>query len=356
MPWSTWPITVTTGGRVSTFASSFAALSARNDSGSSTLAGFARWPISWTTIIAVSWSSTWLMVAIVPIFIIVLMTSAAFTDILCARSPTLMVSGTSTSSTLGSDGAANAVPPSSSRWRPPPPRERQPSRPPLASPRVLMARRRATSSTQAEAGFAARLGPFLSDFASFSPGLSTGRCKVPSGLAAAAASATTLASAFCSAFTSTSTGASASVAGSSPFLRMTRFFFGGSPSSGAAAGAGAAGALASSFFLVAAARLVRVSASAAWRAASSAWRFASASRLRASASSMIGAGGASAFTGSGATTSAGLSTFTKVRFLRTSTWIVRALPVASAFLISVVCLRVSVIFFFSSLLPCISRR
>ena len=36
-------------------------------------------------------------------------------------------------------------------------------------------------------------------------------------------------------------------------------------------------------------------------------------------------------------TSAGLSTFTNVRFFRTSTWIVRALPVASAFLISVVC-------------------
>ncbi len=70
---------------------------------------------------------------------------------------------------------------------------------------------------------------------------------------------------------------------------------------------------------------------------------------------MIGAGGGTGFTGSGAA-SAGLSTFTKVRFLRTSTWMVRALPVASAFLISVVCLRVSVIFFFSSLLPCISRR
>ncbi len=69
---------------------------------------------------------------------------------------------------------------------------------------------------------------------------------------------------------------------------------------------------------------------------------------------MIGAGGAMGLAGSG--TASGLSTFTNVRFLRTSTWMVRALPVASAFLISVVCLRVSVIFFFSSLLPCISRR
>ncbi len=68
---------------------------------------------------------------------------------------------------------------------------------------------------------------------------------------------------------------------------------------------------------------------------------------------MIGAGAAAGFSGSAAS---GLSTFTKVRFLRTSTWMVRALPVASARLISVVCLRVSVIFFFSSLLPWTSRR
>ena len=40
------------------------------------------------------------------------------------------------------------------------------------------------------------------------------------------------------------------------------------------------------------------------------------------------------------------SRFTKTRFLRTSTWIVRALPVASACLISEVCLRTTVIFFF----------
>ncbi len=102
---------------------------------------------------------------------------------------------------------------------------------------------------------------------------------------------------------------------------------------------------------------MRVSASAAWRAASSAWRLASASRFFASTSLMIGAGGATGFGGSaGAATSAGLSTFTKVRFLRTSTWMVRALPVASDFLISVVCLRVRVIFFVPSLLPCISRK
>jgi len=49
---------------------------------------------------------------------------------------------------------------------------------------------------------------------------------------------------------------------------------------------------------------------------------------------------------------------TKTRFLRTSTWIVRALPVASACLISEVDLRVSVIFLRSALpaVPCCTRR
>ena len=119
------------------------------------------------------------------------------------------------------------------------------------------------------------------------------------------------------------------------------------------AGAVAAAASSSFFALAAAALRVRVCASAAWRAASSAWRRASSSRFFASSESMIGAAGAAGFSGS---TASGLSTFTNVRFLRTSTWIVRALPDESARLISVVCLRVSVIFFFSSLLPWTSRR
>ena len=69
----------------------------------------ALWPISSTTIIAVSWSSTWLIVTIVPIFIIVLMTSAAFTDILCARSATEIVSGTMISRTSGPDAPRQRV-------------------------------------------------------------------------------------------------------------------------------------------------------------------------------------------------------------------------------------------------------
>ena len=47
---------------------------------------------------------------------------------------------------------------------------------------------------------------------------------------------------------------------------------------------------------------------------------------------------------------------TKTRFLRTSTWIVRDLPLASACLISLVDLRTSVIFLRSPVVPCALRR
>ena len=71
-------------------------------------------------------------------------------------------------------------------------------------------------------------------------------------------------------------------------------------------------------------------------------------------------GAASGAAGTSSTT-AGVASFssrlTKTRFLRTSTWIVRALPVEPDALISVVCLRVSVIFFFGSpAAPCCLRR
>ena len=66
----------------------------------------ALWPISSTTIMAVSWSSGWLMVTIWPSFIRCLMTSEALTAILCASSATVMVSGTCTSITRASAGAA----------------------------------------------------------------------------------------------------------------------------------------------------------------------------------------------------------------------------------------------------------
>jgi len=65
----------------------------------------ALWPISSTTIMAVSWSSGWLMVTIWPSFIRCLITSEALTAILCASSATVMVSGTCTSCTRASAGA-----------------------------------------------------------------------------------------------------------------------------------------------------------------------------------------------------------------------------------------------------------
>jgi hypothetical protein len=54
----------------------------------------------------------------------------------------------------------------------------------------------------------------------------------------------------------------------------------------------------------------------------------------------------------------GFVRFGRCRFLRTSTWMVRALPLESACLISLVDLRVSVIFLRSALatVPCEVRR
>ena len=117
LPWSTWPMTVTTGGRGSASAACVCSVSASSESGSSSFAAFALWPISSTTIIAVSWSITWLIVTIEPSFISALMTSAALTDILCARSATVIVSGTEISRTSGpacTDCAPDASPASSS--------------------------------------------------------------------------------------------------------------------------------------------------------------------------------------------------------------------------------------------------
>src|SRR3954469_23181932 len=74
---------------------------------------------------------------------------------------------------------------------------------------------------------------------------------------------------------------------------------------------------------------------------------------------MVGAGGGGGG-GASAATAAAVTSFgsrlTKTRFLRTSTCTVRYLPVASAFLISLVCLRVSVILFLASAEPCALRR
>ena len=96
----------------------------------------ATWPSSSTTIMAVSWSSTWLMVTIWPSFIRCLMTSAALTDILCARSATLMVSGTWTSRAMNSCGAGSLR--RSFCWlRPPRPPDLPPPLPPARQPSRL---------------------------------------------------------------------------------------------------------------------------------------------------------------------------------------------------------------------------
>ena len=66
------------------------------------------WPISSTSSVAVSWSSTWLIVTREPISIKALITSAALTDIANARSATEIVSGMATSCTTGAVGRSNA--------------------------------------------------------------------------------------------------------------------------------------------------------------------------------------------------------------------------------------------------------
>ena len=158
LPWSTWPMTVTTGARGSCGASLCSAFS-RKTSGSLSLAANARCPNSSTTIIAVSWSSTWLMVTIDPIFIRVLITSVALTAILCASSATEMVSGTCTSCTTASVGAWKACADSDSALPRPPRLPCRPSRHslPVVTPRVLIPWRLPFSS------------PFLAPF--FSPPL-----------------------------------------------------------------------------------------------------------------------------------------------------------------------------------------
>ena len=82
------------------------------------------WPNSSTTSCAVSWSMGWLMVAITPIFIIVLMTSLALTAMRLASSPTVIVSGICTSRLTGAVGCSkpwrrvDAAPGTGRRCRP----------------------------------------------------------------------------------------------------------------------------------------------------------------------------------------------------------------------------------------------
>ncbi len=167
----------------------------------------ALWPISSTTIMAVSWSSGWLMVAICPSFINCLMTSDALTAILCASSATVMVSGTCTSMTRASTGAADScassLPERSRRPRGPLRQLLRPT-PPLVSPRVLISFFLACSSAQLEDSFAL-LTSLLPGAAgalvavrSLAPGLPAGLCNVPLiGFASTGGGATFLGATFC---------------------------------------------------------------------------------------------------------------------------------------------------------------
>src|SRR5712671_2549616 len=231
-----------------------------------------------------------------PSFISTLMTSAAFTDILWARSPTVMVSGTMTSRATASADALNCCTPSAAGAAAVlclPLGLCQPEAP-CTSPRVLIVRRLTPSSFQTLISFA-----FFAPFFSV-PGATFGLCSVVS------------------------------------------------PAEGAAGAFASAGLPSASFF----SRSCFSAISAACRAANSSCRRCSSSRSSASrvSTATTEGPGVSAAPGSA-------SRLTKMRFFLTSTWMVRALPLASDFLmISEVCLRVRVILFLGSDEPCDLRR
>ena len=174
---------------------------------------------------------------------------------------------------------------------------------------------------------------FFSALAALSSGLTTGLCKVPSVATGAGAGVPV------SVGTATGTATTTAV-GSVCLASTTR------------------GLLRSFFSFI----------SATCRAINSACFFASPARNSFCAASTTDTGangiGGAACTGTAgsmasllsAVTPSTRSRFTKTRFLRTSTWIVRALPVLSDFLISVVCRRVRVILPLSSVAPWTLRR
>ena len=179
LPWSTWPMTVTTGARGKDSDLVAESSSSVKASGSSRAATMALWPISSTTIMAVSWSKGWLMVTIWPSFINCLMTSEALIAILCANSATVMVSGTWTSMMRCSTGAEAWGWSSRSRSRlraRGPPRQLLRPTPVLLSPRVLISFFLLWSSAQLEDSLAL--------LSSFCPSLGA-VASVPAGLAAA---------------------------------------------------------------------------------------------------------------------------------------------------------------------------
>ena len=288
------------------------------------------------------------MVTIWPSFISCLMTSEAFTDILCARSATVMVSGTCTSRTIGSVGAAKpcvAVARSSrGRWRP---RRRRAAPagggapPRRSSPRSLDASRRlARASSCADA---VRLGGLAS------AGLSLRLLAAAWRDRAGAACLRRLAARRSAVGGGASLGGRGLASTPRPASLRLRASASARASRRAASSALALPGFASCGF-ARCARCFGCASSLPRRAC--ARRLACAPRLalralrrRVPRRRCAGGGGRRRLGGDrrGGRPRPS-SRLTKTRFLRTSTWIVRALPLASACLISLVCLRVSVIF------------
>ena len=317
----------------------------------------ALWPISSTTIMAVSWSSGWLMVTICPSFINCLITSEALTAILCASSATVMVSGTCTSMMRASTGAVCTGVSSRSRSRLPrgPPRQLLRPTPPLASPRVLISFFLACSSAQLEESLALLTSFWPSlvvlEPAGFAPGAvlpEAGLCKVPlialgSGVSVFSTAGFFATSTFLGAFIiermasasanavrrleskslarAASSSALALAAASRSSASALALAALASPLSSSLAVAGSSAiAEASRSLASCASRRRRFSAnSSSCRRMNSAWRRASSSRLANSAWSRIGAAGVWTATGSSVSLASASSRLTKVRFLRTST-------------------------------------
>ena len=113
LPWSTWPMTVTTGARGAACAGSSAA-SNRPSSTSASATRRTVWPISSAISCAVSASITSLICTIWPCCISRRITSTARSDMRLARSEMVIASGMVTSRTSFSFGSAEAWP--LSRW------------------------------------------------------------------------------------------------------------------------------------------------------------------------------------------------------------------------------------------------
>src|SRR5665213_3227151 len=103
LPWSTWPMMVTIGGRDSSV-SGASSSPLRPTSTSASETRLILWPNSAATSSAVSGSMVWLIVAITPIFISALMTSTLRSAMRLANSWTVIASGTTTSRTCFAGG------------------------------------------------------------------------------------------------------------------------------------------------------------------------------------------------------------------------------------------------------------